>query len=109
MAKHDKAIEALTEAIGLVTNLHQGGSFIQLKSKIEKVTQKLKDFNHLREFDAFGPMIESLVEMSITTASGDAVGQILAVLRELRGKIEAQRAAGDDIVVIGVDGLVERA
>lgn len=38
-------------------------------------------------------MIESLLEMSVTTASGDAVGQILAVLRELRGKIEAQQAA----------------
>ena len=93
MAKHDKAIEALTEAIGLVTNLHQGGSFIQLKSKIEKVTEDLKNFNHLKQFDAFGPMIESLLEMSVSNQSGDAVGQILAVLKELRGKIEAQRAA----------------
>ena len=48
MAKHEKAIDALTEAIGLVTNLHQGGSFIQLKSKIEKVTEDLKNFNHLK-------------------------------------------------------------
>ena len=32
----------MSEAISLVFNLNQGGSFVQLKSKIEKVTEDLK-------------------------------------------------------------------
>lgn len=63
----------MSEAITLVFNLHQGGSFVQLKSKIEKVTEDLKQLNHLKEFDAYGPMVESLVQMSLESGTRDAV------------------------------------
>jgi len=37
--KHQRAIDALGEAIKIIGNLMRGGSWIQLKSKVEKVTE----------------------------------------------------------------------
>lgn len=46
--------------------------------------------NKLKEFDAYGPMITSLVEMTLESTSGNALSKIVRLLKELRGKIEEQ-------------------
>ena len=43
--------------------------------------------DHLKEFDTYGPMIQSLLEMSSTT-EGDAIREILNLLIMLRTNIE---------------------
>jgi|ETNmetMinimDraft_14_1059893.scaffolds.fasta_scaffold88962_1 hypothetical protein len=64
-----------------------GGSWIQLKSKVEKVTAELKTLSHLEKFDAYGPIIESLVEISTTNQSANAIQEILDLLAKLRDHI----------------------
>ena len=64
-----------------------GGSWIQLKSKVEKVTEEIKSLTHLAEFDVYGPMVESLVELSSSSKTGNAIQEILDLLAGLRDHI----------------------
>ena len=62
--KHQRAIDALSEANRIIGNLMRGGSWIQLKSKVEKITEQLQSLSHLQQFDAYGPIVKSLVQIS---------------------------------------------
>jgi hypothetical protein len=41
----------------------------------------------LAEFDVYGPMVESLVELSTSSKSGNAIQEILDLLAKLRDHI----------------------
>jgi len=43
ITKHEAAIDALTEAIKIIGAFHSGGSWVQLQSKVEQVTQNLQN------------------------------------------------------------------
>jgi hypothetical protein len=70
---------AIDEAIMLITNLNAGSGFLQLKSRIDGVTDKLKDMEHLTEFTMYAPIIEALVSISQATEPS-AIVKILALL-----------------------------
>jgi hypothetical protein len=42
MDKHQAAIDALTEAITIIGAFNNGGSWVQLQSKVEKITSNLQ-------------------------------------------------------------------
>jgi hypothetical protein len=97
--KHQKAIDALGEAVKIIGNLMRGGSWIQLKSKVERVTESLKSLGHLKQFDAYGPIIQQLVEISSEnkSRSKNAIQDILNLLTKLRVRI--QKVKDDETAV----------
>lgn len=78
-AKHKQAMEAIDEAIMLITNLQRGSSFLQVRTRISDVTDKLKAMEHLTEFTFYAPMIEALIQVTQATEPS-AITKILNLL-----------------------------
>jgi hypothetical protein len=70
---------AIDEAIMLITNLNKGVSFLQVRSRFNEVTDKLKSMEHLTEFTMYGPIIEALVSVTASTEPA-AIVKILKLL-----------------------------
>ncbi len=87
-AKHKQAMEAIDEAIMLITNLNAGVSFLQVRTRINDVTDKLKSMVHLTDFSMYAPMIEALISVSQSTEPS-AIVRILNLLQKLRDSIKA--------------------
>jgi DNA repair exonuclease SbcCD ATPase subunit len=79
--EHDEAILAVEEASKLVSHLQTGALFVQLKSKFNKITERLT--KHKSRHILYQPIIKSLAELA-SKADQESVKRILALLDNLK-------------------------
>jgi len=97
MGEHEQGVKALDGAIQLLQHLQSGTSFVQLKSRFERVTAELVETSktssrgHLYE-----PLISALTELA-SKASPEMIGKILTLFNELRATFVADQQSATNI------------
>jgi len=82
LADNNDAIEACSLAIQLLNSLRSGTSFVQLKSKFEKVTEKLQSTKSINHAHIYTPIIKALAQIS-SKADQEIIIKILNLLDSL--------------------------
>jgi flagellin-specific chaperone FliS len=91
LADNIDAIEASKEAIQLLNALRAGTSFVQLKNKFQKVSEKLDNTKNSKHAHIYTPIIKALAQIS-SKADKEAIGKILELLTNLLSQLESARA-----------------
>jgi hypothetical protein len=92
LADNIDAIEASKEAIQLLNALRAGTSFVQLKNKFQKVSEKLDNTKSSKHAHIYTPIIKALAQIS-SKADKEAIGRILELLNNLLTQLESARAS----------------
>ena len=97
LAEHNKAIDAVAEAISLMANLGGGGSFFQLKDKLSAVSAKLNAMSTLAEkYEIFGPVVKSLAQIAVNAPS-NVISNIIDLLRKLKAEVEYTKTIDEEL------------
>jgi hypothetical protein len=98
IADNIDAIDASTEAINLLNALRAGTSFVQLKNKFQKVSDKLDQTKSAKHGHIYTPIIKALAQIS-SKADKEAIGRILELLTSLLAQLQSARATIEETEV----------
>jgi len=91
IADNIDAIDACGQAIQLLNALRSGTSFVQLKNKFSKVSERLQATKSSKHAHIYTPIIKALAQIT-SKADQEIIGRILDLLTNLQSQLQAAKA-----------------